>query len=93
MYSLFQFRIGSYLLPVNKLSNSAVERGDRLCSACNVLGDETHFIFDCHLLSELRMKFINNISESPKNLTVLRNPTYNMAKFIHHGLDIYRTLR
>jgi len=54
IYSIFQFRIGSYLLPVNMLSNVPFVRNSRVCTACNMVGDELHFIYECLLLSELR---------------------------------------
>ncbi|XP_074647723.1 uncharacterized protein LOC141903501 [Tubulanus polymorphus] len=91
VHSLFEFRIGSYLLPVNNRSNAHIDRSERLCPACNTVGDELHFIYDCTLLSDLRDNSIH-LSMS-RNLEILRNPTPQLAKFIRLGLSLYKSLQ
>ena len=42
-----RFRLGSHRLPIETGRWSGIQRCQRLCPKCNVLGDEYHFLFDC----------------------------------------------
>ena len=42
-----RFRLGSHRLPIETGRWSGLQRCQRLCPKCNVLGDEYHFLFDC----------------------------------------------
>ena len=45
--AITRFRLGSHLLPIETGRWRRVIRSERLCSKCNVLGDEYHFLFYC----------------------------------------------
>ena len=47
---IVRFRLGSHNLPIEKGRWSRLERKDRLCSACNVVGDEVHALYHCSLI-------------------------------------------
>ena len=42
-----RFRLGSHNLPIETERWSRIPRENRMCSRCNVLGDEHHFVFYC----------------------------------------------
>ena len=58
--ALFQFRIGTFILPVNNRKQLDLGRSERICSICDegAIGDETHFLFECLKLEDLRIKYI-----------------------------------
>ena len=55
--ALFQFRIGTYILPVNNRKQLDVSRSERICRICDegVIDDEIHFLFECPKLEDLRI--------------------------------------
>ena len=42
-----RLRLSSHNMPIETGRWSRIKREDRLCSTCNTLGDERHFIYDC----------------------------------------------
>ena len=42
-----KFRLGSHKLPIETGRWMGLERKDRLCTECNILGDESHYLFYC----------------------------------------------
>ena len=59
--NLSQFRIGTYIiLPVNNRKQLDVSRSERICriSDDGVIGDGIHFLFECHKLEDLRIKYM-----------------------------------
>ena len=58
--ALFQFRIGTHILPVNNRKQLDVSRSQRICRICDegVIGDEINFVFECPKLEDLRIKFM-----------------------------------
>ena len=42
-----KFRLGSHKLPIETGRWKGIGRADRVCTECNVLGDEDHFLFRC----------------------------------------------
>ena len=42
-----KFRLGSHKLPIETGRWKGIGRADRVCTECNVLGDEEHFLFRC----------------------------------------------
>ena len=46
---LVRFRLGSHNLPIEKGRWSRQPREERLCTTCNVVGDEIHILFNCSL--------------------------------------------
>ena len=45
--SIIKFRLGSHKLPIETGRWKGLERSDRVCPECMVLGDEEHFLFSC----------------------------------------------
>lgn len=58
--SLCRFRTTNHYLPIESVRWGNVERENRLCNFCNKLGDEYHFILECHLLQIQRRTYIDN---------------------------------
>ena len=58
--SLSKFRCMNHNLPIEKGRYIGIARDDRICNLCNSanLGDEYHYIFECHFLKSQRKKFI-----------------------------------
>ena len=46
-----RFRLGSHNLPIEKGRWNRVRRDQRVCTACDVLGDEKHIIYECSLIN------------------------------------------
>ena len=44
---MIRFRVGSHLLPIETGRWTRTLRENRLCTACGVLGDERHAIYQC----------------------------------------------
>ena len=47
---IVRFRLGSHNLPIEKGRWRRVNPEDRVCTACNVVGDEHHVLYDCSLI-------------------------------------------
>ena len=66
--SITRFRLGSHNLPIETGRWSRMNREDRLCRNCSVLGDEKHFLFHCtEIKRNPEHMFSNNLSEIWKN--------------------------
>jgi hypothetical protein len=59
---IVRFRLGSHDLPIEKGRWSRIEQKDRLCSACNMIGDEAHIIYNCSLIFRGDLELSNDIS-------------------------------
>ena len=46
-----RFRLGSHKLPIETGRWNRTPREQRFCTACNVLGDEEHVLFNCSLVN------------------------------------------
>jgi hypothetical protein len=60
-----KFRAGSHLLKIETGRWSRTLRGDRLCTHCNVLGDEHHAVFNCDLI------YRDDLADIPTSLSSL----------------------
>ena len=97
--ALIQFRIGTYILPVNNRNQLDVSRSERICRICDegVIGDEINFLFECQKLEDLRIKYmalgdriIPNVYNSVHMLQDNDPDTiYSLAKFAFYGLELY----
>ena len=97
--ALFQFRRGTYILPVHNRKQLDVSRSERICRICDegVIGDEIHFLFECPKLEDLRIKcmalgdrMIPNVYNFVHMLQDDHPDTiYSLAKFAFHGLKLY----
>ena len=45
-----RFRLGSHNLPIEKGRWRRLNREERVCANCNVVGDEHHVLYDCSLI-------------------------------------------
>ena len=50
------------------------ERQERVCALCNVLEDEQHVIFDCKKYNDLRVKYMDLLTETG-NIKQFLDPT------------------
>ena len=48
--TIIKFRLGSHKLPIETGRWKGLDRCDRLCPECQVLGDEEHYLFNCSLV-------------------------------------------
>ena len=60
-----KFRAGSHQLKIETGRWSRTARGDRLCTHCNVLGDEHHAVYDCDLIHR------GDLADTPSTLSSL----------------------
>ena len=97
--ALIQFRIGTYILPVNKRNQLDVSRSERICRICDegVIGDEINFLLECHKLEDLRIKYMalgDRIIPNVYNFVHMLQDNdpdtiYSQAKFAFYGLELY----
>ena len=70
-YSTTKLRISSHDLQIERGRYQNVPRDQRNCEWCktsmglNAIESETHFLFNCDLYQEHRIKLINNLNKSP----------------------------
>lgn len=57
--SFTKFRVSNHKLPIELGRHQHIDRADRTCHLCEVVGDEYHAIFECPFFQELRIKFIS----------------------------------
>ena len=62
--AITRFRCGSHSLPIETGRWRRIPRFNRLCTKCNVLGDESHFLFHCSVIHRT-----NNINIDNANLS------------------------
>ena len=48
--TIIKFRLGSHKLPIKTGRWKGLDRCDRVCPECQVLGDEEHYLFNCSLV-------------------------------------------
>ena len=57
--TLSSFRMRCHGLVIDIGAWHGLERSERLCSVCEVVDDESHFLFECSIVSDLRLRYIN----------------------------------
>ena len=64
--ALCKLRISAHSLMIEKGRHLSLDSKDRLCQHCNLneVEDEFHFIMNCTLYNDLRMKLFADIGES-----------------------------
>ena len=58
-----RLRLSSHLFPIETGRWSRMKREDRLCKTCNVLGDESHYIYDCQDISRGSLENIPSLCD------------------------------
>ena len=69
---IVRFRLGSHSLPIEKGRWSRLEREDRLCNVCGVVGDEHHIIYECSQIFRGDLSLSNDINFIWKEEDVFR---------------------
>ena len=59
---IIRFRLGSHNLPIEKGRWNRTLRELRVCSNCNVLGDEEHVLFHCTLIDRTDLNLSNELN-------------------------------
>ena len=57
---LSKFRLSSHTLAIEQGRYRRIERENRVCSFCNLVEDEYHFILVCPLYNDLRSQYIKS---------------------------------
>ena len=72
---LCKFRTMNHLLPIEKGRHLHIERNQRICHLCpkQSLGDEFHYLFECHFFNSLRKKFIDSKFSNHPNIYKLES--------------------
>ena len=98
--SLCKLRTSSHCLAIEQGRYRNIQRNERLCEFCNVIGDEFHFLFECKhdKLVELRSIYIpryyrtnpnsikfNQLLGSTNNCVLL-----NLGKYCYEGFKVYK---
>ena len=52
--ALSKFRVSNHKLPIERGRYENLERSERKCNVCHVLGDEFHFLFLCSIFNDER---------------------------------------
>ena len=60
---IIKFRVGSHYLPIETGRWARLDRDDRLCSTCGVVGDECHTVFDCSLIERSDLVLGGNLDK------------------------------
>ena len=58
---IIRFRLGSHNLPIEKGRWSRIRREERICSTCNILGDEKYIIHECSLIYREDLNLSNDL--------------------------------
>ena len=69
--TLCKFRTSNHTLPIERGRYRQIPRHLRLCPLCpsNKLGDEYHFLVECHALSDLRKRYLPTCLKDQLNCT------------------------
>lgn len=81
---MVKFRTRNHRLPIEVGNWRRIPLNDRKCTNCNMLGDEFHYLFECKLFDNLRLKSVKNYyirNPSTFKLDSLMN-TKNNAEYI-----------
>ena len=68
--AMTKFRLGSHKLSIETKRWSGLEREDRLCVSCNILGDENHVIYECRDIMREDMDLTKPISSIWKSADI-----------------------
>ena len=98
--ALTKIRTANHKLPIEKGRYRNIPREERKCTLCNLdkVGDEFHFILECPMLNELRLKYIPqfyfrrpNFYKYSQLLSIQsKNKLLNLGKFLKEGLTYFK---
>ena len=98
--ALTKIRTANHKLPIEKGRYRNIPREERKCTLCNLdkVGDEFHFILECPILNELRLKYIPqfyfrrpNFYKYSQLLSIQsKNKLLNLGKFLKEGLTYFK---
>ena len=94
MSVFLRFRMGCHSLPVVRGRRSGVPRRLRLCSYCasHSVGDERHFVFDCIVLTPIRVKYLDLFG--PTIVTMQQFMWQdNLVRVAHFVFDCFASLQ
>ena len=79
-YKFPRLRLSSHFMPIETGRWTRMARENRLCTNCNVLGDERHFLYDCNEIDR------TNLSDIPE---LHQLSEYSKLKLLMENLDAY----
>ena len=89
---MIKFRCSNHKLPIEVGRRQGLERGERLCTKCQLrgVGDEFHLIFDCPAFDLERRRYIPRHFRKVKSMfslcklleTKSKKVQLNLAKFL-----------
>lgn len=93
-----KFRICNHKLPIEKDRYLGIDRQDRICHGCNVLGDEFHYLFDCIQFSNERIRYLSKYYYNRPNTqkfeilfsTTNINKLRNLSKFVQIIMSVVK---
>ena len=96
--ALTRLLVSSHRLNIETGRWSNIPRNERLCSICNKLEDEYHFLFECKLYDELRVKYIKKYYRSRpsmfKCIDMLQSNSFcilrNLAVYAYNAFELRR---
>lgn len=97
--ALARFRLSAHKLAIETgrwHKPQKIPRNERKCTLCNILEDEFHFIFECKMYVDLRIKYINSYFWKRPNIIkfseLLLSENYailnNLATFIFKAFEV-----
>ena len=70
--TIIKFRLGSHKLPIETGRWRGLERGDRVCAECQVLGDEEHFLYVCPQIQRNDLQLPGELADLWKHADVFK---------------------
>ena len=69
---MIRLRLGTHIIEIELGRWTRTKRADRLCSNCNVLGDERHALYECSLIVRDDITLSNTLSEIWANKDIMK---------------------
>ena len=93
-----KFRLSNHKLPIEIGRHQGIERADRKCNLCEIVGDEYHAIFQCPFFHEQRTKVIRKefhfTANADNYLDIFSTHNVvelnNLAKFCKNIIKFYK---
>ena len=85
--ALAKLRISAHVLEIERGRYKGVPRGQRLCTACNTLEDESHFLDSCKRYTQLRTDLLqqtDNKHKAPSDMLNDEDSQTALAKYVYN---------